>query len=60
MSGQGSGAQEVSGEVDLRNPMVLKQIDALTATQIPVTIVCTSLAATSNITAAINWHEQTL
>lgn len=60
LSGQGSGAQEVGGEVDLRNPLVLKQIDALTATQIPVSIVCTSLSATSNVTAAINWHEQTL
>ena len=59
-SGTGSTAGQTSGTVDTRNPLVLSQIDALTATQTPFTIVCTSFTGTSNITSAINWHEQVI
>lgn len=57
-SGTGSTSQQTFGVVDIRNPLVLSQIDALTATQTPVTIVCTSFSGTSNISATMNWHEQ--
>lgn len=45
---------------DLRFPLVLSQIDALTATQTPFSIVCTAFAGTSNVTPAMNWHEQVI
>lgn len=48
------------GAVDIRNPLVLAQIDSLTATQTPVTLVCTAMTGTSDVTTAINWHEQTV
>jgi hypothetical protein len=48
------------GEIDLRNPVVLSLIDALTANQIPVSIVCTTMGGNSVITAGIHWHEQTI
>jgi hypothetical protein len=49
-----------TGEADFRNPLVLSQIDALTATQTPVSIVCTSFSGTSNVTGTFNWHEQVI
>ena len=59
-----SGSGSVSGGVirssDSRSPLVLSQIDALTASQTPITIVCTSFGGTSNVTAVMNWHEQTV
>lgn len=58
----GSGSTAGMGGVlaDLRNPLVLSQIDALTANQIVVSLVCTSFSGTSNITRLANWHEQTV
>lgn len=44
----------------MRNPLVLSQIDALTATQTNISLVCTSFSGTSNITAVANWHEQVI
>jgi hypothetical protein len=60
VSGGGSSRGGASGSVDFRNPWILSQVDALAARQIPVSIVCTSLTGTSNITASINWHEQVI
>lgn len=60
ISGSGSNAGVTSRDTDIRNPLVLSQIDALTANQINVSIVCTSFTGTSNITALANWHEQVI
>lgn len=59
IAGSGSRAETTAGQTDLRSPLVLSQIDALTATQSTVTLVCTSLAGTSNNNPVMNWHEQT-
>ena len=59
-SGSGSTAGTSVTGADLRNPLVLSQIDALTATQTVVSLVCTSLTGTSNVTRCANWHEQTI
>jgi hypothetical protein len=48
------------GPVDIRSPLVLSQIDALAARQIPLTIVATSLGGNTDTLAAINWNEETL
>ena len=58
ISGSGSVAIGQLGVADLRNPLVISQIDALTATQINVSLVATSFGGTSNLTSAMNWHEQ--
>ena len=58
LSGSGSSALTAKGETDIRSPLTLSQIDALTATQTPISIVCTSFSGTSNVTAVMNWHEQ--
>jgi len=60
ISGSGATANTTGGAADLRNPLVLSQIDALAATQTNISIVCTSFTGTSNITAAMNWHEQVI
>ena len=60
ISGSGALAQLSVGGLDIRNPIVLSQIDALTATQTSISLVCTSFAGTSNVTAVMNWHEQVL
>jgi len=60
LSGTGATKGAAQAEVDLRNPLILGQIDALAATQYALTIVCTSTSGTSNILAAMNWHEQIL
>lgn len=60
ISGAGSTAGLVTNNLDARNPLVLSQIDALTATQTVVSIVCTSFAGTSNVTALAGWHEQVI
>ncbi len=60
MSGSGSTRGQQQGIVDFRNPLVLQQINALAATQINVSIVCTSFSGTSNVSAVINWHEQVI
>ena len=48
------------GPVDIRSPLVLSQIDALAARQLPLTIVATSLGGNTDTLAAINWNEETL
>lgn len=60
VAGTGVARGVTSGEIDIRNPLVLSQIDALTATQTTITVVCTALAGTSDVTASLNWHEQTI
>ncbi len=46
-----------SGMAELRYPIVLGQIDGLTATQTIVTVVATSMSGTANVAASFNWHE---
>ncbi len=58
--GVGSSSGASGSDIDIRNPLTLRQIDALTANQVPITIVCTSMSATSTISATMNWHEQTI
>lgn len=60
LSGAGTVASSAGVEADLRNPLVLSQIDALTATQIPFSIVATSVTGTSDLDPILNWHEQTI
>lgn len=60
VSGAGSIAGTTVRGSDLRNPLVLSQIDALTATQTTVSLVCTAFTGTSNITTVANWHEQVI
>jgi hypothetical protein len=60
ISGQGASALLTQGELDIRTPLTLSQIDALTATQTIVSVVCTSFTGTSNVAASINWHEQSV
>lgn len=60
ISSSGANAIQTGASADLRAPLVLSQINALTATQTPFTVVATSLSGTSNITPLINWHEQVI
>jgi hypothetical protein len=60
VSGSGANAVLTQGELDTRHPITLSQIDALTATQTVVSVVCTSFSGTSNIAAELNWHEQSI
>lgn len=60
LSGAGAVRGKSEGTTDFRNPLVLSQINSLSATQLPISIVCTSVSGTSNIRAGINWHEQTI
>lgn len=57
-SGTGSNSSVSGGDTDLRNPLVISKIDALAATQINISLVCTAFSGTSNITSIMNWHEQ--
>jgi hypothetical protein len=57
ISGSGSKADRASSSLDIRNPLTLSQIDALTANQIPFSLVCTSVTGTSNIASGMHWHE---
>ncbi|HEX6827286.1 MAG TPA: hypothetical protein VF077_13285 [Nitrospiraceae bacterium] len=59
-SGTGTTSTLSGGDIDVRNPLTLSQIDALTANQIPVSVVCTAFSGTSNVTAGLHWHEQTI
>lgn len=59
-SGTGATSGTNKDKGDLRNPLTLSQIDALTAVQTNVSIVCTSLTGTSNVTSIMNWHEQVI
>lgn len=60
LAGSGAARGFTTGQIDIRNPFVLRQIDALAANQDSISIVCTSVAGTSNILGAFNWHEQTV
>ena len=60
LSGSGTTKGASGGEIDIRNPFVLRQIDALAANQDSISILCTAFSGTSNILSAINWHEQTV
>jgi len=58
LPGSGAVRGESSGNIDIRNPLVISQIDAALNRQDAVSIVCTSFTGTSNVVAAMNWHEQ--
>jgi hypothetical protein len=58
ISGSGTVRGLASGQADFRNPLTISQINALATTQVPITIVCTSFSGTSNVSAAMSWHEQ--
>jgi hypothetical protein len=58
ISGAGVSRGGADVQADFRNPIVLSQIDSLSAAQLPVSIVCTSVTGTSNIRAGMNWHEK--
>ena len=60
ISGSGAFANTTGGDADLRNPLVLSQIDALAATQPNISLVCTAFTGTSNVTPVMNWHEQVI
>lgn len=57
ISGSGSKGGVSGANIDARNPLTISQIDSLTATQVPITLVCTSVTGTSNIASGMNWHE---
>jgi hypothetical protein len=59
-SGSGATALIGGGDADIRSPLVLSQIDALTATQTPISIVATSITGTSDLWPLMNWHEQVI
>lgn len=59
-AGSGTVKGRALTQIDFRNPLTLSQIDGLTASQIPFSVVCTSFSGTSNLSAALNWHEQTV
>jgi hypothetical protein len=60
LSGSGSVRGQAFSGGDTRAAFVLSQIDALTAYQDAITLVCTSFSGTSNITSVMRWHEQTV
>lgn len=60
LSGSGTTRGKSETSSDFRNPVVLSQINSLTASQYAVSIVCTSVSGTSNVRAGMNWHEQTV
>ena len=60
VSGSGASSNIIKSESDLRNPLVISQIDSLGLSQPSLSIVCTSFGGTSNITAVANWHEQVI
>lgn len=60
LTGSGTVRNIATGDINIRNPLVLRQIDGLAANQDSISIVCTSIAGTSNILACLNWHEQTV
>ena len=60
VSGAGAAAIVTNGALDIRSPLVLSQIDAALISQVPVSIVATAFAGTSNLSAVMNWQEQTV
>ena len=60
IAGSGTTRGSAGNLADFRSPLVLSLIDALTATQLPVSIVCTAVTGNSSIRAGMNWHEQVI
>ncbi len=58
LAGTGINREQTIAQADFRNPLVLSQINALTASQVNISIVCTATTGTSNVRAGMNWHEQ--
>ncbi len=58
VSGAGSNSGVSGGNADTRGALVLSQIDALTATQVPITFAATPVAGNADVRAAFHWHEQ--
>jgi hypothetical protein len=59
-AGAGSARLTSSASPDIRAPLVISKIDGLAITQPAISVVCTSLSGTSNVSAALNWYEQTI
>lgn len=59
-SGSGVVTGEATSFADLRSPLTLSLIDSLTVTQLPISIVCTSVTGTSNVSCGFRWHEQVI
>lgn len=59
-TGVGAASSPSGGELDLRSPLVMTAIDALTAFQVPITIVVTSMTGNCIVSASSSWHEQTV
>lgn len=57
-AGAGLARGVSSGMTDLRGALTLSQIDAYTATQPNLSLVCTSFTGTSTVSGALHWHEQ--
>jgi hypothetical protein len=60
MAGSGSTKGSALGDLDLRGPLTLSQINALTATQPNVSLVCTSFGGNSVLSGMLHWHEQVI
>lgn len=58
LTGSGAARGQVSSEGDFRFPLTISLIDALVATQVSVSLVCTPLTGTATVNATLNWHEQ--
>ncbi len=58
VSGSGSTAGISGGMTDTRGAITISQINSLTATQVPVTLVATSVTGSADVRAAMHWHEQ--
>ena len=60
VSGAGAASLISKAEADIRSPLVLSQIDALTATQVNISLVITSITGTSDNWPIFNWYEQVI
>jgi hypothetical protein len=60
LDGSGSTKGGAVGELDLRGPLTLSQINALTATQPSISLVCTSFGGNSVLSGMLHWHEQVI
>lgn len=58
VSSGGSIRSSAVANVDGRSPLILSKIDALTARQIPVSLVCTSFSGSVTMAGAFDWHEK--
>lgn len=59
LAGSGSSRSLTQTNLGILIPLVLSQIDGLTADQTVYSIVCTALTGTSNVSASLDWLEQT-